>query len=183
MTLSALSACASPDPRLYTIAATDGAAQMGGPKVIVIRPIALARFLDRPQIVRSSETYQLQVMANDWWGEPLGAMLTRVLVEELGRRLKGSAVYAETGAISANPDATVELNVERLDENAAGQLMLVAQAAVTFEARRHAPITRNFRIIVPPGAPGTEGEVAAISAAVGQLADGLAAMLHGRRQA
>ena len=30
----------------------------------------------------SSENYRLDVMSNDWWGEPLGAMLSRVLTEE-----------------------------------------------------------------------------------------------------
>ena len=47
-------------------------------------------------------------MANDWWGEPLGAMLSRVLVEELGQRLPQSTVISETGAVSAPPDATID---------------------------------------------------------------------------
>ena len=34
--------------------------------------IGLARYLERSQIVRSSENYRLDVMSNDWWGEPLG---------------------------------------------------------------------------------------------------------------
>ena len=42
----------------------------------MLRQIGLARYLERSQIVRSSENYRLDVMANDWWGEPLGAMLS-----------------------------------------------------------------------------------------------------------
>ena len=59
----------------------------GGPKVIVLQQIGLARYLERSQIVRSSENYRLDVMPNDWWGEPLGAMLSRVLIDELSQRL------------------------------------------------------------------------------------------------
>ena len=171
-----LAGCSSPNPILYTIAPVPGTQQSGGPKVVVLQPIGLDRYLERSQIVRSSENYRLDVMSNDWWGEPLGAMLGRVLVSELSQRLPSSPVISENGAVSASPDATVALNVQRLDEDASGILVLEAQAGVTFKARG-APALRSFRITVPPPTSGTPGEVAAISSAVGQLADGLAAMV------
>ena len=115
-------------------------------------------------------------MENDWWGEPLGAMLSRVLIDELSQRLPQSTVISEGGAVTASPDATVELNVQRLDEDASGNLLLQAQASVDFKGRG-TPVLRSFRFTVPPSAPGIPGEVTAISTAVGQLADGLASML------
>jgi len=174
--LAALAACSSPNPVLYTIAPVSGAVQNSGPKVVALRQISTARYLERSEIVRSSENYRLDVMENDWWGEPLGAMLSRVLVEELGQRLPQSTVFAESGAVTASPDATIELNVQRLDQDASGNLLLQAQASVSFKSRG-APLLRNFRFAVPPPAPGVPGEVTAISTAVGQLADGLASML------
>jgi uncharacterized lipoprotein YmbA len=176
VSLAVLAACGSPNPDLYTIAPVDGTARTGAPKVIELQQIGLARYLERSQIVRSSENYRLDVMSNDWWGEPLGAMLARVLVDELSQRLPQSTVFAETGAVSVAPDATIELNVSRLDENAAGTLVLQAQAAITTKSRG-VPATRSFRFEVPPPGDGVAGEVAAISNAVGQLADGLATML------
>jgi hypothetical protein len=178
---AALAACSSPNPVLYTVSPVSGAAHASAPKVVVVQQIAVARYLDRSQIVRSSENNRIEVMENDWWGEPLGAMLGRVLVEELGQRLPGSVVLGETGAVTASPDATIELNLQRLDEDAAGNLVLAAQASVGFKGRRP-PVLRNFRIAAPPPAPGgVAGEVAAVSTAVGQLADGLAAMLAAGR--
>ena len=174
-----LAACSSPTPVLYTIAPVSGTAQTGGPKIVALQQISLARYLERSQIVRSSENYRLDVMSNDWWGEPLSAMLSRVLTEELGQRLPQSTVIGETGAVSASPDATVELNVQRLDEDAAGNVVLQAQASVNFKGRT-GPVLRSFRFVVTPPAPGIPGEVTAISTAVGQLADGLASMLLGR---
>jgi hypothetical protein len=174
-----LAACSSPSPVLYTIAPAQGQVQTGGPKVVALQQIATARYLERSQIVRSSENYRLDVMSNDWWGEPLSAMLSRVLTEELGQRLPQSTVIGETGAVSASPDATIELNIQRLDEDASGNLVLQAQASVSFKGRGP-PVLRSFRFVVTPPAAGIEGEVTAISTAVGQLADGLASMLVGR---
>jgi uncharacterized protein len=171
-----LAACSSPDPILYTIASIDGATHPGGPRVIVLEQVALERYLDRSQIVRSSESYHLNVMSNDWWGEPLGAMLSRVLIAELGQRRPQSTVLGENGAISSSPDATIQLNMQRLDEDAAGSVVLQAQAGVQFKGQK-APALRTFHFVVAPPAAGVPGEVAAISTALGQLADGIASML------
>jgi uncharacterized protein len=175
-----LAACSSPNPVLYTIAPVQGQVLSGTPKVIELHQISIARYLERSQIVASSENYRLDVRENDWWGEPLGAMLSRVLIDELSERLPQSTVIGETGAVTASPDATIELNIQRLDEDASGNLLLQAQASVDFK-RRGAPLLRSFRFTVPPPAPGVPGEVTAISAAVGKLADGLASMLATRR--
>jgi len=174
--LVALAACSSPSPKLYTIAPVDGSAQTGGPKVILLQQISLARYLERSQIVRSSENYRLDVMLNDWWGEPLGAMLNRVLIDELSQRLPQSTVLSENGAVSSQADATIELNLRRLDEDAAGNLVLQVQAGVSFKGRP-TPVLQSFHFVVTPQGPGIPPEVAAISGAVGQLADGLASVL------
>jgi uncharacterized protein len=173
---AALAGCSSPDPVLHTIATAPGPVQPGGPRVVLVQQVATAHFLERSQIVRSSENYRLDVMSNDWWGEPLAPMLNRILVEELGQRLPQSAVIAENGAVSARPDATVEVNVQRLDEDGAGNLVLQAQVAVRATGQIQ-PVLRSFRFSVPPPAAGVPGEVAAISTAVGRLADGIAPML------
>ena len=176
MCLLIVAGCSSPNPTLYTIAPVSGAEQSAAPKIILLQQLGLERYLERSQIVRSSENYKLDVMANDWWGEPLGAMLSRILVSELEQRLAQSTVISEVGAVSAPPDATIALNVLRLDEDASGNVVLQAQASVSFHAKGGQTL-RSFRFSVPPPGPDTSGEVAAISTAVGRLADGLASML------
>jgi uncharacterized lipoprotein YmbA len=175
----ALASCASSDPKLYTIAPVPGPAVSSGPPVIVLRTIGVAHYLVRRQIVRSSEDYRIDVIANNWWGEPLDAMLGRVLVQELGDRLPRSHVYEATGAVTATPDASIEVELQRLDIDANGQLLLVAQAAVSTGART--PVARRgFRIVVTPPVTGVAGQVAATSTALGRMADGIADMLAGR---
>jgi uncharacterized lipoprotein YmbA len=174
--LTLFSGCSSPNPMLYTIAPVPGQEHVVAPKVILLQQLGLERYLERSQIVRSSENYKLDVMANDWWGEPLSAMLSRVLVAELGQRLPQSVVISEVGAVSAPADATITLNIQRLDEDASGTLVLQAQAGVSVKGHG-TPALRGFRFTVAPTAPDITGEVAAISTAVGQLADGLVAVL------
>jgi uncharacterized protein len=171
-----LAACGSPEPVLYTIAPVQGETHVVGSRVIVLEQIGLERYLNRSEIVRSSENYRLDVSSNDWWGEPLAALLSRILVTELGQRLPHSTVLADDGAISSNPDVTVQLNIQRLDEDAAGSVVLQAQAGVQSNGQK-APVLRTFHFVVVPPAAGVSGEVAAISTALGQLADGVAAML------
>jgi uncharacterized lipoprotein YmbA len=146
----------------------------------VLREIGLARYLERSQIVRSSEGYQLEVEANNWWGEPLGAMIGRVLAEELAQRLPGTSVFGENGAIAGDADATVEVNIQRMDADRAGTVILAAQIAVAFSKPRRTPSTRSVRFTAQPPSPDLRGEVAAMSTALGQLADTVAGMLRGR---
>ena len=57
-----LGACSSPNPTLYTIAPVTGTEQSHGPKVVLLQQIGLDRYLERSQIVRSSENYRLDVL-------------------------------------------------------------------------------------------------------------------------
>ncbi|HWB49322.1 MAG TPA: PqiC family protein [Stellaceae bacterium] len=172
-----LGACsASPDPVLYTIAPVNGATRPGGPKVVVIERVQIANYLDRSQIVRSSEDYRVDLKSNDWWGEALGSMLRRILQQELAQRLPQSSVLSETGAVNASPDATIDIDFQRLDEDRSGNVVLQAQVSVSLKGRK-GQVLRNFHITGPVPSPDVKGEVTAISTAVGQLADALAALL------
>jgi len=169
-------ACASPNPTLYTLSVIPGTPHAGAPKTIELRGIALARYLERSQIVRSSEDFRLDVLNNEWWGEPLDAMLGRVLVQELTDRLPGSTVFAENSAIAANADAIIGVNVQRLDADRSGAIILVAQIAIS--GRKTA--ARSVRLSVAPQVAGTSGLVSAMSTATGQLADAMADLLTAR---
>lgn len=166
----------SPNPSLYTIAAIPGTVQTGGPKVVNLHQIGVAAYLDRTSIVRSSDGYRLDVLSNDWWGEPISAMLGRVLVDELGQRLPNSTILLDGGAVSVKADATVEVNIQRLDRDQNGDVLLNAQVSLDL-GRRSNPELTTFRISAPTSAAGTGAQVAASSVAIAQLADGVAAML------
>jgi uncharacterized lipoprotein YmbA len=167
----------SPDPSLYILTIKPGPVLQGGPPVVQLREIGLARYLDRREIVRSSDGNRLDVAYNDWWGESLGAMLARVLVVGLSQRLPGSSIYNESGAIASDPNAVLAVNIQRLDVDKSGTLQLLAQATVEFNRPRKSA-ARTFTITRPVSAPTIAGHVAAASDAVGELTDGLAVLLQ-----
>jgi uncharacterized lipoprotein YmbA len=168
-------ACASPNPVLYVLAPLPGPTRAGAPRNIEVRAVSIARYLERSQIVRSSEGYRMDVLANDWWGEPLDAMINRIMVEELGQRLPGSIVYGDNSAISVPSDATVEINLQRFDGDRDGDILLTGLVAI--DGRKTA--SRNVSFTVRPPDPLTKGLVAAMSTATADLSDTIAAMLTG----
>jgi len=172
-----VAACSSPEPVLYTIPVKPGPVLPGGPRIVQLRDIGLASYLDRREIVRSSEGYKLGLARNDWWGEQLNSLLSRVIVVGLSERLPASTVYAEGGAISADPNAVVAVNVQRLDVDQGGTLQLLAQAAIEFNRPKRSA-ARTFRIAKPVATKDTAGQVAAIADAVAELTDGLAVLLQ-----
>ena len=171
-----LAACASPEPAYFTLAARSGAPLTGGARLVELRRIGLAGYLDRPEIVRTSADYRLKLGAGERWGEPLGALVARVLAEDLNTRLPGSSVFTSSGSISAEPDATIELDLQRFDADATGQVVLLAQVAVSRGRARAA--ARTVRLVVTPTGPSTTDLVAALSMALAQLADQVAPMLR-----
>lgn len=175
--LAAAACSSSPDPVLYAIQMKPGPVLPRGPKIVQVRDIALASYLDRKEIVRSSQDYKLAVMSNDWWGESLGPMLGRVIVIGLSQRLPSSQILLEGGAISADYNAVVGINIQRLDLDGAGNLQLLAQAGVEFNRPRRSA-SRTFQISRTPPTANTAGQVAAISEVVAELTDGVAQMLQ-----
>jgi len=176
--LAGLAACASPNPALYTLAGVPGEARAGGARLVELRQIGLPEYLDRPGIVRSAQNYQLQLAQDDRWAAPLGSMLTRVLVEDLSQRLPGSTVYSVTGAISAPPDRIVEVDLQRFDADQGGDVVLAAVVAVRSPQGKAGVVARPVRIPVRPKSPSTADFAAALSAAVGELADTIADVLR-----
>ncbi|GAB0114671.1 PqiC family protein [Acidisoma sp. C75] len=178
LVLAALPAgCASPNPVLYTLDTVPGPVQPNAGRTILLQDIAIAPYLDRKFVVRSSSDFRIAVEQNDWWGEPFAAMLGRVLGAELGQRLPGATVLTESSTLAAKPSATVAINVSRFDEDASGSVVLVAQMEVTFADGRRAPAIQNLRLVAAPAGQGVAAQAAAMSVAWGQFADRLAATI------
>lgn len=174
----AASACASPEPAIYTLAAVPGTARRGAPASVELRRPGLAGYLDRPEIVRSNSPYSLRLTGSERWGEPLGDLFGRILAEDLNSRLPGTSVFTSAGSITAEADATIEMDIQRFDADPSGQIVLLAQVAVSRGQARASAATRVVRLTVQPASARTADLVAAMSTALGQLADAIAVMLR-----
>ncbi len=174
---SVAAACSSPPPDLYTLAAQPGPVVHGTARSVELRRFGLAAYLDRPEIVRSSAAYRLQVTTTERWGEPLGKMLGRVFAEDLVERMPDTAVFNETGAVSTQPDKVVAVDVQRFDADASGEVVLLAQVAVRPADDTRPAEARTLRIAARPGGKSVADQVAAMSRALAQLADTVAGIL------
>ena len=179
--VAGLAGCASPPMDLFTLAAVPGVPSVAAPSrthSLELRRIGLAGYLDRPGIVRSTVQYRLQVSDRDRWGEPLGGMVERVFTEDLVSRMPGTAVFAEAGAISTQPDAVLELDIQRFDTDPSGDLVLLAQIAIRHDTGKRPTIARTLRLTQHLPSDGTQDLVAAMSALLGQLADRVTEMMR-----
>ena len=169
-----LAACGvSPDPTLYVLQSAPGTAVATRPVGVELRRVTIAGYLDRPELVRGPRDYRLSVDDTSRWGEPLAAMLDRVITEDLVQRLPHASVFSEAGAISTKPDLVLELDIQRLDTDADGAVVLVAQVAIRPENGTAKATTLRLR--QPSGAINAAGQAAAMSMALGALADEIAA--------
>ncbi len=175
---AALAACSSPNPSYYTLAPIRGTPLPGGPALVELRRPGIAGYLDRSEIARSNTPYQLKLATNERWGEPFGDMVGRVLAENLNSRLSGTSVFTSAGAISADAGARVEIDVQRFDADSGGQVVLLAQVAITRNGNRGDPVTRPIRLSETPAGSSTADYVAAMSVALAQASDQIAALLR-----
>ena len=176
--IAALAACSSPDPTYYTLQPVPGAvlsaALSAAPPSVEVRRPGLAGYLDRSDVVLKNAGYTLAVNSQIRWAEPLGDMIGRVLTQDLSQRLPGASVFFQLGAISADPQLRVEVDILSFDADAAGAVVLTAEVAVE-RGTTHAPLaTRHAVLSATPDAPGAANLAAVMSKLLGSLSDQIA---------
>lgn len=175
--LPALAGCsATPPPRLFTLAPQSAAPTGQLARTISVRRVAIAKYLDRLQIVRYRDPYELSYSEFTLWGEGLVDMVTRVLVEDLSARLPRSQVFAASGPLTGpSPDITIEVNIDRFDTDPGGTVVLAAQWIAHRQGKNDQ--LRSERIEVAPASADATSQVAAMSEALGRFAGQIAAGL------
>jgi uncharacterized lipoprotein YmbA len=170
-----LAGCSSPDPSFYTLQTVPGTPINGPPATVEVRRPGLAGYLDRADIVLKSESYKLSLNSQKQWAEPLGDMIGRVLTQDLSQRLPGKSVYTQSGAITADADMRVEVDIQGFDSDGSGDIVLTAQVAVERGITHHPITSRHVSLHAPPNGTDAAAQVAAMSGLLGTLADQIAA--------
>jgi len=172
----ATAACStSPPTRRFMLAPRPAAAPLSFPRRVAIAGLGIAKYLDQPQIVRHRAGYEVEFAELERWAEGLADMVARTLAEDLAARLTGSQVFVGDGAATPPADASLELYVERFDPDPESAVHLSARWTI----RRGSGAVRlgSERIIERAASASTNDLVAAMSDALANLADRLAAML------
>ncbi len=171
-----LGACSpDPPPKVYTLVPlpADTTAPAGN-LAVSVQQVDIPRYLDRPQIVRYGSTYQLEVDQFARWGEPFGAMVTRVLILDLSRRLPGAQVFQDGDNASVPAQVRLEVTLNGFEADPSNSVILNARWVVRRADGAEVLSSDATEIRIQPGDPSLSGMVSAMSQALAQLSDKIA---------
>ncbi len=173
----ALAACASgPPPALYVLGATPPAAattvsEVGMP-VVVIKPVIVPDYLDTTDLV-VRDGGRVIPSRTGRWGERLSVGIARTLATGVADRLPGMKITAAQPP--EQPFRQVLVDVDAFEARADGVIVLTARWSI-LDGAGHAPILAERMVItVPLAGIGDAAVVAAMTRAVSDLADRIAA--------
>jgi len=137
-----LSVSESPNPRFYMlkpIDASDAGSQFSVPAntIIVIGPVKIPEYQNRPQIVTQDNNKMLTFAQFDRWGEPLDSGIVRLLIEDLSMLLPGAEFERFPCNFAIPINYQVILDVIQLESNLNDGLLFVVQWSIIDSKERH----------------------------------------------
>lgn len=179
--LSLLGACASAPSHFYTLGQVPPAgAQVAGRALhppIEVGQVPIPAVLDRNEIVIAAAGDRLDLAGQDRWGAPLGQLIRVALTEDLSSRLPPGSVLPP-GAIAPNGGLRVlTLNIQRFIGDSTGLVRLDASWSLIRAGSSDVLRSGRAMIQVQAASAKTEAIVPAMSRAIGELADQIAATL------
>jgi uncharacterized lipoprotein YmbA len=162
--------------RFYVLSAAESTVAPAPDGVsLLVGPVTLPRYLDRPQIVTRPTPNQLDLAEYDRWGGRLDDNFGRVLAQNL-------SVHLNTGRVAIFPrdprtsdSLQVSVDVARFEKvGSQNEVQLDTQWTVYPPERRGSPVVSSSRIRIKPAGEGMAETVAAMSEAVDRLAQEIA---------
>ena len=175
-----LASCASAPTRFHTLdpvppAAAPAARTLALP--IQLESVTVPPELDRPQVVRRAGPGKLDLSDDDHWAGALDELARAVLATELAARLPPGATVKPDDPAPPKLLRHLDVVIERFEGAVGGPTVtLVADWTLLGTGGNQALARHEERIEVPAG-PDMDGTITAMSAALGQLADRIAAAL------
>ena len=143
--------------------------------VLLVGPVDMPSYLDRPQIVSRGDGNQLVLGAFDRWSEPLGENVTRVLAEDLAGRLGVRNVYP----FEANHlvPATVQVSIQfyRFDGTVGENVIIDARWQIVDGTGESLTPSMHFRDEIDADKGGYSGYVSALNEALHRFSSSIAA--------
>ena len=178
LVLAALAGCSeSPPATLYTLVPRPGLRIDRPVGPVALRAVEIAKYLDRPQIVRHRTAVELAAADLDRWGEGLDTMVTRVLVENLSLRLPASQVTVASSVVTPQAETLVAIDIARFDPDPDGTVVL--EARWTIRRGSSAGPVRLERIAAAAASSKSADLVATMSDCLAQLSDRIAEAIAG----
>lgn len=173
--LMILGGCATTEPSrfylLHPIASSEQEAQVVKEErgvTVVVGPVELPEYLDRPQIVTRVGKNELMLAEFDQWAESLNPNILRVLAENLSILLSTDWIFMYPWTRSSKIDYQIELLVIRFDGTLGDSVILDALWAILKGDSREVLLTSKSTL---KQSTGEQGYSALVSAKSKVLAD------------
>jgi hypothetical protein len=177
--LLTLAACASSPPtRFFALDPAPGnaAADGSGGKAVKVDAVHIPPALDRNSMVRGESDNQLEISSQDRWAGDLGEMIRRVLTQNLASRLASGMVIAPESPAPPSARGLV-VDILTFQPQGGGEVVLDADWTL-LEGTQSNPVLRRSVHLTVPGVSSAQGEAAAMSTLLGQLADDIARQIR-----
>lgn len=170
--------CGARQTLYYTLSDIDAppvAPASSASALVGVGPVALPDYVDRPQIVVRTGENAVEQATFDQWGGSLDDMVPAVLVDDLATRLPGDhfVAFPQSGDLAF--DYRVPVRITRFDVTTAGDAVVSARWQV--RDRTGVVLVRETTARATAEGTGYTLRVAALSRALGQLADDIARAL------
>lgn len=173
---------AKPDPtRFYVLAAVADATAPPGGLAVGLGPIVLPTYLQRPELATRVGANEVRFREFDRWAGSLPAQVGTVLGEDLRRVLGADRVVLFPWYSGTALDLVVELQVFRFEPDQDGQVHLLGHWRLRDATHAKDVGAADVDLSEKMAAAGPDGEVAALSRALAQLARQIADAVPARR--
>lgn len=185
VSLIVLGGCAGTQPtRFYVLTSLSRsdakrAVAVGQGVAIGIRPVALPRYLDRPQIVTRASRNQLDIADFDQWAEPLKDSIANVIAENLSILIPTDSIAVFPWNRSTPVHYQLAVEVTRFEGNAGGDSLLIARWSVIGEKGRKVVVSRKSSFREPVGAEDYKAVVSAMNKTLDDLSREIAEAIKG----
>jgi uncharacterized lipoprotein YmbA len=151
--------------------------------VVGLGPLTLPPYLERDRVIRRLDENRVELLEYERWAEPLQASVRRILAQDLARMLGIEEVLTYPWQVTQRVDLTVAMDILRFEPAANGATELRADWTIRDGATHALLLSRDTVLSVPAADPSMSAAVGAMSRALGELAQAVAAGLREARQA
>lgn len=177
MVAALVAGCGQPNKTFYVLTAS-GPMPSGGGVGVGVGPVALAEYIDRPNLVTQEAPNQLGVAEDHRWAGDLSAGIARVVAANLGRDLKTGNVRTYPWQRDEEINYQVTLDVRQLHSGADGYAVIEVGWRVYQLPERRLRASKTFTDREPLESDGYSASVAAQSRLIGRLSDAIAASIR-----
>ena len=172
-----LAGCAAGSKSFYVLTA-DGPTPSGGGTSIGVGPVALAEYIDRPNLVLQDGPNRLAVADAHRWAGDLAASIARVTATNLGRHLHTGNLRTYPWQRDEEISHQVTLDIRQFHGGADGYAVIEAGWRVYALPERRLTASRTFVAREQLTSDGYQALVAAQSKLLARLAADIAAGMH-----